>query len=88
MFGNRDNPWGKQDTGLVFSIEVIVWFHDETIFYAHDRRKKGWYHKDAPAKPYTKGEGATVMVANFVSAKFGWNRDSPRNQGVSAANEG
>lgn len=50
--------------------EVIVWFHDETIFYAHDRRKKGWYHKDASAKPYTKGEGATLMVTDFVSAKF------------------
>ena len=54
--------------------EVIVWFHDETIFYAHDRRKKGWYHKDTPAKPYAKGEGASFMVADFVSAKFGWLR--------------
>ena len=51
---------------------VIVWFHDESIFYAHDRRKKGWYHKDASAKPYTKGEGASLMVADFVSADFGW----------------
>jgi len=53
---------------------VITWFHDESIFYAHDRRKKGWYHKDAPAKPYTKGEGASLMVADFVSADFGWLR--------------
>ena len=51
---------------------VIVWFHDESIFYAHDRWKKGWYHKDAPAKPYTKGEGASLMVADYVSADFGW----------------
>ena len=67
---SRDNleEYGPKMQGR----EVIVWFHDETIFYAHDRRKKGWYHKDAPAKPYTKGEGATVMVADFVSAKFGW----------------
>ena len=55
-------------------LEVIVWFHDESIFYAHDRRKRGWYHKDAPAKPYAKGEGASLMVADFVSAKFGWLR--------------
>jgi hypothetical protein len=54
--------------------EVITWFHDETIFYAHDRRKKGWYHKDAPAKPYAKGEGSSLMIADFVSAKFGWLR--------------
>ncbi|RDB25331.1 hypothetical protein Hypma_007565 [Hypsizygus marmoreus] len=51
---------------------VIVWFHDESIFYAHDRRKKAWYHKDAPAKPYVKGEGASLMIADFVSADFGW----------------
>ena len=36
---------------------LIAWFHDESIFYASDRRKKGWYHKDVVAKPYTKGEG-------------------------------
>jgi hypothetical protein len=51
---------------------VIAWFHDESIFYANDRRKKGWYHKDAPAKPYAKGEGASLMIADFLSADFGW----------------
>ena len=51
---------------------IIAWFHDESVFYAHDRRKKGWYHKDASAKPYAKGEGASLMIADFVSADFGW----------------
>ena len=51
---------------------VIAWFYDESVFYAHDRRKKGWYHKDTSAKPYAKGEGASLMIANFVSADFGW----------------
>ncbi|KAF8800309.1 hypothetical protein BYT27DRAFT_7117577 [Phlegmacium glaucopus] len=55
-------------------LRIITWFHDESIFYAHDRRKKGWYHKDAPAKPYKKGEGASLMIADFVSADFGWLR--------------
>jgi len=53
---------------------VITWFHDKSIFYAHDRCKKGWYHKDATAKPYAKGEGSSLMVADFVSADFGWLR--------------
>ena len=53
---------------------IITWFHDELIFYAHDRRKKGWYHKDTPAKPYKKGEGALLMIVDFVSADFGWLR--------------
>ncbi|KAJ7135030.1 hypothetical protein C8R43DRAFT_852075, partial [Mycena crocata] len=44
---------------------IVVWFHDESIFYAHDRRRKTWYHKDAPAKPYAKGEGASLMITDF-----------------------
>ncbi|KAF9470849.1 hypothetical protein BDN70DRAFT_998814 [Pholiota conissans] len=51
---------------------VIVWFHDESVFYAHDRRRRLWVHKDAPAKPYAKGDGASLMFAQFVSADFGW----------------
>ncbi|KAJ8473629.1 hypothetical protein ONZ45_g16225 [Pleurotus djamor] len=51
---------------------VLVHFHDETIFYANDRRRKTWYHKEAPAKPYAKGEGASLMIADFVSSKFGF----------------
>ena len=51
---------------------VVVWFHDESVFYAHDRWKKGWYHKDASAKPYAKGEGKSLMVVDFVLADFGW----------------
>ncbi|KAF8903966.1 hypothetical protein CPB85DRAFT_1180931, partial [Mucidula mucida] len=53
---------------------VIIWFHDKSIFYAHNCRRKSWYHKDGPAKPYRKGEGASLMIADFVSAEFGWLR--------------
>jgi hypothetical protein len=76
-FQNRMATW---DERLVESApagpgrRVITWFHDESVFYAHDRRRKGWYLKDAPAKPYAKGEGASLMVADFVSADFGWLR--------------
>jgi hypothetical protein len=44
---------------------VIAWFYDESVFYAHDRQKQGWFHihKDASAKPYAKGEGASLMIA-------------------------
>ena len=51
---------------------VIAWFHNESVFYAHDRWKNGWYHKDSGAKPYTKGEGPSLMITDFVSADFGW----------------
>jgi hypothetical protein len=53
---------------------VIAWFHDESIFYAHDRRRRVWHHKDAPAKPYAKGEGVSMMVADYVFTDFGWLR--------------
>jgi len=32
--------------------------------------KKAWYHKDAAPKPYVKGEGALLMVADFVFSGF------------------
>jgi hypothetical protein len=81
---NRMESWVAADVLPEYGpkmpgLRVIAWFHDETIFYANDRRKKGWYHKDAPAKPYAKGEGASFMVADYVSADFGWLR-SPDGQ--------
>ena len=53
---------------------TVLWFHDELTFYANDRRKTRWVHKSEDAVPYTKGEGASQMVANFVSADHGWLR--------------
>ena len=51
---------------------IVVWHHDESIFYANDRRKVRWVHKSETAIPYTKGEGASLMIADFVSADYGW----------------
>ncbi|KAJ7455630.1 hypothetical protein B0H11DRAFT_2322407 [Mycena galericulata] len=51
---------------------VVIWYHDESIFYAHDRTRKSWRHKDASIKPHKKGEGASLMVADYISADFGW----------------
>jgi len=51
---------------------VVVWYHDESTFYAHDRRRKRWVHKNENAKPYAKGEGHSLMVADFYSLEYGW----------------
>ncbi|KAF8155272.1 hypothetical protein BJ912DRAFT_453668 [Pholiota molesta] len=51
---------------------VVVWYHDESTFYAHDRRRKRWVHQSERAKPYKKGEGASEMAAEFVSAEYGF----------------
>lgn len=51
---------------------TVVWFHDESTFYANDRRRQQWVKADAKAEIRPKGEGASLMVANFVSADYGW----------------
>lgn len=53
---------------------VVLWFHDKSTFYANDRRKVYWRHKSETPKPEPKGEGASCMVADFVSADYGWLR--------------
>ncbi|KAG2123383.1 hypothetical protein BD769DRAFT_1359665 [Suillus cothurnatus] len=50
---------------------VVIWFHDESTFYANNRRKNRWVHKTENAVPQPKGEGASLMVADFVSADYG-----------------
>lgn len=51
---------------------VVVWFHDEYTFYANDCRKVRWERNDEDAIPQPKREGASLMVANFVSADYGF----------------
>ena len=52
--------------------EVIFHHHDESTFYGNDRRKLRWVHNSESPKPYAKGEGQSVMVADFVSSRLGW----------------
>ena len=51
---------------------LVVWYHDESTFYAHDRCTKRWVKISENPVPYAKGEGASLMVADFVSAKYGY----------------
>lgn len=51
---------------------TIVWNHDESTFYANDHCKICWVHKDETVVPYAKGEGASLMIADFVSPDYGW----------------
>ena len=53
---------------------VVIWNHDESTYYANDRRKIRWVHKSETAVPYAKGEGALLMVADMVSPDYGWLR--------------
>ncbi|KAG2034406.1 hypothetical protein BDR03DRAFT_870103, partial [Suillus americanus] len=51
---------------------VVVWFHDELTFYASDCRWEHWVHTTEKAVPLPKGEGASLMVVDFVLADYGW----------------
>ncbi|THU79173.1 hypothetical protein K435DRAFT_875794 [Dendrothele bispora CBS 962.96] len=75
---DRIRTWTSENLpeyGPLCGKRIIVWYHDETIFYAHDRCRKNWFHKDASAKPYAKGDGHSFMIADYVSADFGWLQD-------------
>ena len=68
--------WG--DTGLEVILpgpttcRTVLWHHDESTFYANDWHKIHWVHNSESAMPYAKGEGVLLMVADFVSADYGW----------------
>ena len=53
---------------------TVIWFLDKSTFYAHDHQRKWWIHKDTNPVPYAIGEGASLMVADFVSADYGYLR--------------
>jgi hypothetical protein len=64
---------GKEEVGEGSQPQrIVVWFHDESTFYAHDRRKKRWVHSSEKATPKKKGKGASLMVSDFISADYGW----------------
>ena len=51
---------------------TVVWFHDESTFYANDWHKAQWVYKSKTAVPYTKGKGTSEMVMDMISADYGW----------------
>jgi hypothetical protein len=53
---------------------TVVWWHDESTFYANERCKTQWVHKSETAVPYAKGEGPSQMVADLISADYRWLR--------------
>jgi hypothetical protein len=50
---------------------LILVTHDESTFYLNDQRKTFWQHEGAKAVPPPKGEGASIMVSDFLTAEWG-----------------
>ncbi|KAG2030862.1 hypothetical protein BDR03DRAFT_936542 [Suillus americanus] len=69
---SMDGPKEASDKPHPHTQRVVLWFYDESTFYTNDRRKVYWVHGNETAKPRPKGEGASLMVADFVSADYGW----------------
>ena len=53
---------------------LLYLYHDESTFYAHDRREKHWVSPNEKAVPKKKGEGKSLMVADLICPEFGWFR--------------
>jgi hypothetical protein len=71
----RTHNWSNgQPDPLPHERKIVVWCHDESTFYANDQQLARWVHGDEAAKPYAKGEGASHMVADLVSADYRWLR--------------
>lgn len=49
---------------------VLYLFHDESIFYAHDRRELRWVPSTEKAVPRKKGEGVSLMIADFIGPQL------------------
>jgi len=70
------NLWAQKD-GLVEArgdplvCWTVIWYHNESTFIAHDCHTIHWFHKSEMAVPQSKGEGVSLMVADFVLADHG-----------------
>ncbi|KAJ7116133.1 hypothetical protein C8R43DRAFT_1137998 [Mycena crocata] len=54
---------------------LILVTHDESTFYANDRREVGWLHKSDKGKPQPKGEGQSIMISDFLTLDWGRLKD-------------
>ncbi|KAF7369510.1 hypothetical protein MVEN_00280800 [Mycena venus] len=75
---HQTRKWLLQNKELICELPpgqiIVIWFHDESTFYAHDRRLTRWVHHTETPEPRRKGEGASLMVSDFISADYGWLR--------------
>ncbi|KAB5588529.1 hypothetical protein CTheo_8030 [Ceratobasidium theobromae] len=58
---------------------IVVWYHDECTFSAHNKRLLLWILLSASPEPSKKGEGRALMVSDLISADYGWLRSPDRN---------
>ena len=75
-----NNDGNMDSTPRGFPVEngrfrLILVTHDESTFYANDRRRVKWTHKSEKSTPERKGEGPSLMVSDFLTSEWGRLRD-------------
>ena len=78
-FESRMRSWDKDDNEIPLKLPpgiriIVPWYHDESIFYGHDRRESRWVREGESPVPYAKGEGPSMMDAEFFSPDYGYCR--------------
>ncbi|CAK5269478.1 unnamed protein product [Mycena citricolor] len=53
---------------------VVIWCHDESIFYGNDQRQIRWVGNSETPTIKAKGEGKSIMVGDYVCPDRGWMR--------------
>ncbi|KAF9063745.1 hypothetical protein BDP27DRAFT_1202371, partial [Rhodocollybia butyracea] len=54
---------------------LILVTHNESTFYAHDRRKSVWTNSTQGPTPERKGDGPSIMVSAYLTPDWGLLRD-------------
>src|SRR5882724_12024811 len=67
------SPAGFEVPGGCFRLVLVT--HDKSTFYANDRCKTRWPHASETPTPEHKGEGASLMVLDFLVPEWGWLKD-------------
>ena len=66
-------PTGFTVPGGHFRLVLVT--HDVSTFYANDRCKTRWTHTSETPTPEHKGEGASLMVSDFLVPELGQLKD-------------
>ena len=78
LFGNDGNIVSVPDGFPVEQVgrfRLILLTHDESTFFAEDRRKNAWHAPSSKPTPEGKHEGESLMVSDFLSPEWGPLRD-------------
>ena len=67
------SPAGFEVPGSHFQLVLVT--HEESTFYANDRCRTRWTHANETPTPEHIGEGATLMVLDFLVPEWGWLKD-------------